>query len=556
MIGLIDKFLGKSAEKQVEAATAWMHDLEDMSEINAITLCTKKLAAIIEDDTFSTLQKTEFVLELEPLNQARLAKLESQFAHLARLKPELETSIYDTCYTYHRQSYIYHLKLLEQVVSPEGVGLEPEQVILVIARSINAAFNTCKWRMFTQQNPPAKVWSQLYTLYKIASKQNLLKIAVELFPLNPPTTLSGHFVQICMLGQLVQSNMEKHEVEITSKLLRAWLTHAEISSEYVSDKHLFFIDTQQDAPAKRIRKLEPNLHCRYWELSAFEKQLTIGMTTTARGELPPNLMFAKVDNAKKLNATFEVLHAEWRKEGYVRQRRKEAREATSQTAKVKAGIFDIANQVLQANQIKNGIELARNAESLDRILQGRDSLKEVGSITLNSGSLDTWIITDQSKRGFGARINKYANIRPRKGRLIGLVIDGESDKAIIGTIRGVKPTQKNQVKVGIEINSFQAIYVQLQLVTPNDVPRKGSSLRLESNLGLDAQTKQDLFSGIYLPAEKGLGKKASLVLPKINFNSDVVYTMYFNGKSKKVKLGTPIASEDDWVQVAWPIQTH
>lgn len=553
MMGLIDKFLGKSAEKQVDIAGAWMHDLEEMSEINALTLCTKKLVSIIEDETLSTLQKTDLILELETLNQARLAKLESQFAHLARLKPELETSIYDTSYTYHRQSYIFHLKLLEQIVGSEKLDLEPEQVILVIARAINAAFNTCKWRMFIQQNPPAKVWSQLFTLYKIASKQGLLKTPVELFPLNPPTTLSGHFVQICMLGQLVQANLEKHEVEITGKLLRTWVTHADISNEYVSDKHLFFIDTQQDDPARRIRNLEPTSHYRYWELDAFEKQLMVGMTTTARGELPPNLMFAKVESAKKLNATFEVLHAEWRKEGYIRQRRKENREATSQTAKVKAGIFDISNQVLQANQIKNGIELARNAESLERVMQGRDSLKEAGSITLNSGSLDSWIITDQSKRGFGARINKYANIRPRKGRLIGLVIDGELDKAIIGTIRGVKPTQKNQVKVGIEINSFQAVYVQLQVVTANDVPKKGSSLRLESDLGLEAQTKQDLFSGVYLPAEKGLGTKASLLLPKINFNSDVVYTMYFNGKSKKVKLGTPIASEDDWVQVAWPI---
>ena len=62
---------------------------------------------------------------------------------------------------------------------------------------------------------------------------------------------------------------------------------------------MFYIDLEKDAPAKRMRDFEPNDSCRYWELGELEKQLTVAITVSDRGEIPQSLAFSKIDHAIK-----------------------------------------------------------------------------------------------------------------------------------------------------------------------------------------------------------------------------------------------------------------
>ncbi len=420
----------------------------------------------------------------------------------------------------------------------------------MIARTLNAAFNMSKWRMLVHREPPTKVWLQIFTIYKIALKQKLLSSPIELFPLSPPTTLSAFVVQIAMLGQLSQANMHKPHIEIAAKLLVTWLTHAHISDKYTMEQYIFYIDLERDFPAKRMRNLVPNSDCRYWEMDDLEKQIDIAITVSDRGEVPESLIVSKIENLKHLNETLSILQAEWRKKDYIRQRRRETREATSKTAKVNAGIDDICNQILQANQINKGIRLSKSGKTLDELLRGHTVLKQASNLTLNSSSLDTWIITDQSSFGLGARVNKYASITARPDKLIGLVIDGEPGNVLIGMIKGVKPTQGNQLKVGIEIVSRQAVWIQLQQTQEKKVTSKLPTSAEISSTHLNSQHNTGLFSGIYLPKEEGFSEEASLLLPKMNFQPNALYTIHISGKSKRIKLDTATESQDDWIKVA------
>jgi hypothetical protein len=205
---------------------------------------------------------------------------------------------------------------------------------------------------------------------------------------------------------------------------------------------------------------------------------------------------------------------------------------------------------LQANQISKGIRLSKTGKTLDELLRGHTVLKQASNLTLNSGSLDTWIITDQSNFGLGARVNKYANITARPDKLIGLVIDGEPGNVLIGKIKGVKPTQGNQLKVGIEIISRQATWIQLQQTQEKKAAPKLSTSAEISSAHLNSQHNTGLFSGIYLPKEDGFSEGASLLLPKINFQPNALYTIHISGKSKRVKLETATESQDDWIKVS------
>ena len=546
---IIQQIFGAKAAKESNKLTAWVLELGELDALAALKFATQKLAQLLEEDTLSTQQKLDALMVVDELNQPHLEKLATQFVNVANMKTDLESSISEACYLYCRQTYICHLKMIELVINPNKFTLEGDTPVLVLARTVHAAFNMAKWRMFMQHNPPTKVWLQLYMLYKIAYKQSLLNTPIELFPLSPNTTLAAYIVQMCMLGQLVQASMQKHHVEIASRLLKAWLTRAHISAKYTPEQYLFHVDLEHDLPAKRMRNFEPNENCRYWELDDLEKQLNIAINVTDRGEIPESLIFSKIDNAKKLNETLNILQSEWKKQEYVRQRRREERGATSKTASVNAGITDICDQVLRANQIKNGLRMSRSGKSLDELLRGHTVLKETSnSLSTNSGTLNTWIITDESPRGFGARVNKYANILARPDKLIGLVIDDELGKVVIGMVKGVKPTQGNQQKVGIEVISRNATWVQLQQAQENSSFLDTVSEINASHRGSPIDI--GLFPGIYLPIEEGLSDASSLILPKINYRPNTKYIIHIEGKHKRGVLGAPIESRDDWVKVA------
>lgn len=554
MKNIIQQLFGNTLVKKTNAQFAWVDDLAEMDDIAALKFCYQQLATLIaqmqSEQTLDYLPLLDLLIKLEDLNFARLEKLSAHFVQVENLKPEIEISMSETCYNYCRQSYIAHLKVIEKVINPSKFKLEGNMPIIIMSRAIYSATQMMKWRMYTQANPPTKMWLQLFMLYRISSQQGLLNIPIELFKSTPSTTLCAYFVQICMLGHLVQASLHKQQVDIACRVLTSWLTRAHTSKFFTPEQYVFFIDLEKDLPAKRMRNFEPNEQCRYWELDELEKQIKVGITVTDRGEMPESLLIAKIDSVKKLNGTLNIMLAEWTKNNYVRQRRKEPRLASSKTAKVNAGIVNICNQVHQANQISSGVRLSRDGKSFEEQLRTHTALTQISNITINSGSLDTWIVTDESPHGLGTRVNKYANILARPDKLIGLMMDDDPSQIVIGIIRGVKPTTGNQLKVGIEIMSRHPTWVQLRQLSSQESFSDTISILNENPE--PSFMDVGLFTGIYIPIEAGICSASTLLLPKIHFRPNATYAVSIADTYKRALLGAPIESRDDWVKVAFP----
>jgi hypothetical protein len=570
MIKIIDQLLAK-ASKKPSKPNAWLDELAEMDDISALRFSTTQLAHIVNDENPDTQLQLDLLMQIEEINFSRLETLSTQYASYDNLKPDLANNISETCYNYCRQSYVSHLKVVEKVINPAKFKLAGTMPVFVVARAIYAAINMIQWRMYNQASPPTKVWLQIYMLYQIAHKQALLNIPIELFKLAPSTTLSAYFVQVCMLGQLGQASLQKQHVNIAMRVLSTWLTRAHISSKYTPEQYMFYIDLEKDAAAKRMRNFEPNEQCRYWELDEFEKLLTVAISVADRGEIPQNLKLSKIDNAHQLHETLSMMRLEWTRANYIRQRRKESRQAASRNAKVNAGILKICAQVQEANKIKSGLKEVRDNNAFDNRLMGHTVLRQPGSFagssfadtnTMlgNSGTLDTWIITDESSHGLGTRVNKFANILARVDKLVGIMMDDDPSKVIIGMIRAVKPTHGNQLKVGIEVVSHHPSWVQLKLVqseeafpsTQTEMSSKSDPI-LHSNFSTIATSVETgYFPGIYIPIEAGFTKASTLLLPKINYQPNANYSVQIHGESKHAKLGQPIESIDDWVKVVFP----
>lgn len=561
---IFQQLFSSKETKKTNKLTAWVGDLSEMDDLAALQFSSKQLALTLNradgEDQLNLQQQLDLILEVEALNQPRLEKLSSQFSSVDNLKVDIANNISEICYHYCRQSYICHLNLIEKVFDANqtqlehNFKLEGNMPILIIGRALNAAFNMIKWRLFAQTNPPANVWIQVFVLYRIANQQMLLNNPIAVFDLAPLTTLAAQFVQTWMLGQLAQASLQKYHVEIAAQILKSLLTRTHISSKLTPEQYVFYIDMEKDAAAKRMREFEPNERCRYWELDELEKQLLVAMTTSDRGEIPQSLVFAKIDNAKKLHETLVILIDEWKKSGYTRQRRKTTRQASSKIARVNAGITDICNQVHQANQISSGLRLSRDGSTLEDRLRAHTVLRQTSSISPNSGSLDAWTITDESPHGLGARINKFGSILARPDKLIGLVVDEDPSKIILGMIRSVKPTQGNQLRVGVEIVSHHPAWVQLRQERASETfPNTKAEVNLQNAAGKNTSIVDiGVFSGIYLPIEAGFSDTSVLILPKINFRANTNYALNIGGVPKNILLGNPIESRDDWVKIAFP----
>ncbi len=570
MIKIIDQLLAKAVKKPSKP-NAWLDDLADMDDTSALRYSTTQLAHFINDENPDTQQQLDLLMQIEEVNFTRLETLSNQYASYDNLKPELANNISETCYNYCRQSYVSHLKVVEKVINPAKFKLDGTMPVFVIGRAIYAAINMIQWRMYNQASPPTKVWLQIFMLYQIAHKQALLNIPIELFKLAPSTTLSAFFVQVCMLGQLTQASLQKQHVNIAMRVLSTWLTRAHISNKYTPEQYMFYIDLEKDASAKRMRNFEPNEHCRYWELDEIEKLLVVAISVSDRGEIPQNLKLSKIDNAKQLHETLSLIKAEWTRINYVRQRRKEGRQASSKNAKVNAGILKICSQVQEANKIKNGLKEVRDTKAFDTRLMGHTVLRQASSFNTgsssfadtnsllsNSGSLDTWIITDESAHGLGTRVNKFANILARPDKLVGIMMDEDPSNVIIGMIRAVKPTHGNQLKVGIEVLSHHPQWVQLRLVSAEEAfPGTQTDMSSRKDPVLNSNptatgVETGYFPGIYIPIEAGFSNASTLIMPKINFQPNANYSIGISGSSKHAKLGMPIQAIDDWVKVVFP----
>lgn len=552
--------------KNSNKPTAWLHQLDELDDVAALQFSANQLTQTFNradgEEVLNLQQLLDLILEIETHNQVRLEKLSTQFSYVDNLKAELANNICDACYNYSRQSYICHLKIIEKAFAANKINaqgqfkLEGKLPSLLIARALNAAFNMIKWRLSSQSNPPTSVWLQIFALYRIASQQMLINNSIEIFNSSPMTTLAAHFVQVWMLGQLAQASLQKYQVEIATRIINTLLTRAYISAKFTPEQYVFYIDMEKDVAAKRMRNFEPNERCRYWELDELEKQLNVAVTVSDRGEIPESLAFSKIDNSRKLNETLKILLDEWQKSGYVRQRRKSSRQSSSKNARVNAGIADICKLVHQTNQVSSGLRLSRDGKSLDERLRAHTVLRQSSSLSANSASLDTWIITDESTHGLGARVNKFSNILVRPDKLIGLVISEDPGNIIIGFIRSTKPTQGDQLRVGVEVISYHPTWVQLKQAELNntnteiEMPTEISFNNINS--GLDVSVDVGLFSGIYLPIEAGHSNSSALILPKINFRANATYMVNIAGSSKHVLLGEAIESRDDWVKVAFP----
>jgi len=141
---IFSRLFGSGQSKKEHEFNAWIIDLAEMDDLSALRFSTQQLAKIIATESTNPQQLLDLIIEVEEVNAARLESLTLQFVNIEIIKPELELNISETCYDYSRQSYIFHLKVIEKVINPSNFKLQNNLALLIIARALYCATNMLK----------------------------------------------------------------------------------------------------------------------------------------------------------------------------------------------------------------------------------------------------------------------------------------------------------------------------------------------------------------------------------------------------------------------------
>jgi hypothetical protein len=555
---------------KAEVYFAWVKEMDGLDDVSAIELATTQLNADAKKDIFKDEQYLEALLAIDEKTHTIVERITAHYINIDNMSIDLEERIANSVFLYHRQIYLIYNTLIENLAP-----FQPKSLIVMLARAINNATQMIKWRFYNYQSAPANVWLQLSKLYLVAEKLSMLDNYVRAYPDYEITTVSSSYIQACMLGSLESLSFHRKQIELVSDMLAYWTPKILIQNTYDENKHLFYIDTATDAPAKRIRKFNPVNSYRYWCLDSVNLKIELCLSLIEYNISPKQQEMKDFISNKYAVVTLEILKKEWSRSEYKRQRRSAERVKTSKYASTNYGFENTCYHIKQHTNIL--------AKSLGKSYQSNKSFEErlashsinkdktcPNVIYLDLGAEQSNII-DESTQGIGLYTNKPAN-EVSLGMLMGITISDQKNTTKIGVIRSIKPVIGNDLHLGIELLSTSAFCVDA--VNISIIASKNKSLNQNNDINFPLMTRNAFsepmafndstsesgFTCLYLPKEFSIPTQQSqqyesLIIPRLHFNKNDTYRINIAGSNMLIKFTETLEFHENWLRVIYKKQS-
>lgn len=557
----------------------WLETINSQEDLIALESATRGLEFALSDKSLSVKTLSKIIDETAYKTRPILVKLSQQFIRFEFMNSNLENNMLAIVYSFHKQLYDSYITLLNYFCSNPNQHTK-NTVNLYMHGAVNQAFEMLKWRSFVNLGLAPNIWLQIHKILEVADKNQLLndyvttellnseEVEGELF--STSATLSSLLVQTYMLDSLQQANLSRQGVDLACKLLKQELLDVEIFNEFNPINYLFFVDSEKDVGAKRIRHLHPNNSltdtCMYWQIDALEltiqnimSELSHHSSAESAADSESLLTHLNIEphQIKTAKETFSAILREWSRDHYVRQRRKETRRKVTVIANVLRGIEEVSEHIksqdnIQPNQntkLTHSIKYSADNRFLEDKWRNQPLFKSTHNTLNHTSNHHHWVIVDESNRGLGAVASRELSHWIKVGKLVGLVLANSKQEMIIAVIKSIRPKENRQMQVGMEVLSHHAKWVQMR--PAHQAPDNLQSDDAESP-DFRAPNTSASFTGLYLPIEAGLSLKSMLILPRIDFVSHIDYEISIAGMLDQVTLSESVDSRDDWVKIIYP----
>ncbi len=560
---LLRKLFGHTSPPKTQMSLAWVKALNGMDDISAIEFTSQNLSEDFRKNIFQEPSNLEALFAADEKTHIIVERITTHFINIENISIELQERISNAIFLYHRQLFITYYSLIENFAEQYQESLH-----VLLARAMRNATQMIKWRYYNYQSAPANVWLQISQLYRMAESRSLVNAKIQSYVDQEPISLSTAYIHACMLGTLESLSLKCQQIELVSKILIAWTAKVTIDDVYDEKQHLFYVDTTSNKPARRIRNLKESHANRYWSFDSVNSKIELCMSLVEFNITPKQPMMQELIRNRDAVAMFEILHAEWSRVDYIRQRRSEERTKAALSVNTAYGFKDVCEQIKQYENIRaqqRGEKTYQGDKSLEERLAAHSVSRNEPNIIYMNLSTEYSNIVDQSSKGLGLHINKHAH-EVSLGMMVGVSNKEQRHSTKLGLIRSIKPITNNELHIGIELLSNIAFCAEAentslkkprlafnagQFNSPNnyfpntDFGDTGSFTN--SNFGSDPNN----FTCIYLPKEQSIARQETLIIPKLQYNKNDTFKVNILGEDTLIRLTKSFERHGDWVRVTF-----
>ena len=521
----------------------WLDTLEGMTDLEAIIVVKDQLSKIDflqVDDLRSVI---DLVLDIDELNYQRVKRVTYNYLIKLKNNPQVKEDTHAVVYEYLRQLYAAYSQILDVNKAFSKVKLKEQEVNLLLARYINAAFMMAKWRYFDDLPAPHGLWGNVHKVINIAEDLAILNSNIFLYSFQlKETSIATLLKRGFMIDTLRKGNYSQLEIELTDRVLKIWATNPLIVNTYKPDRYHFFIQLEDDKGPERLRFQEKFSNCRYWKTTRLLDLMEAYLCAANMNKPLREFGLQKVARPALIVKLFKKLRVDWCAEGYKRQRRTEDRVLKNSLLSVSHGLYDIHRR-LNAIQVEKAHAEDDNGFTFD-LKVATHSIKQDAKPSQKDSAFgaENWWMVDESKHGFSIDFGVEPVAWANAGELVGYTEMGFKNTFTIAEVKSVRKLKNGSYRAGLRKLSHDVIAVPVASVKKSEFsqPVKGFYLDdSENNVSTSAE-----FPGFLIDSSE---QPPQLLIPRDRFKRAGRYQVYHDGEYLSYLAGKVVNKNKGWI---------
>ena len=540
-LNTVQKVLSQGAHDKLD----WLDTLEGMADLDALITAKEQLAKIDFFFPKDLKDKVNLVLDADEQSYQKVKRV--TYNYLIKLKEDkaLKEDVHVVVYEFLRQLYASYSQILDAYKAQAKVKLEPNQINLLLARYLNAAFMMSKWRYFDDQPAPHGVWENVHKVIKIAEELSILNKNLFLYSFQiKETSIATLLKRGFMLDTLHKGNYTQMEIELTDRILKVWSTNPLIVNTFKPNRYHFFIQLEDDKGPERLRVQERFSNCRYWKTTRLIDLMEAYLCAVDMQKPLREFGLDKIARPAVIVKLFKKLRIDWCIEGYSRQRRSEKRNQKNSLINVSHTIPVIHERLMriQAKQQENDAD--RDSFTFElKVATHRPA--QPSSTKQDSSALgdENWWMVDESNSGFAVDFGSEPAAWAEIGAIVGYTEMGYQKGFNIAEIKSVRKVKKGNYRAGFKKISHNVAAVQLTIVDKNAVEQPVEGYYLED--GEEHLHHSTAFPGFLIDNDANLAPK--LLISRKQFRRGKLYNINIEGDNHLITAGKVVDRQRDWI---------
>ena len=545
----------------LEAITHWMGTLPLGDSVKAIEALTQQMKAYNAQRIAVNKERIAVLSALDQAAQDFLEILRHQYLQNPRMSRGVESRLWNTVNLYYQEILrAYHSHIMEYISNPSSSKIAAA-IPLLTARALSYFGLDAKWNYYryTQANP--KLWKRMHNLYHFAEYEEFETRSLKLFEdESEETSASQLYLQSLMLETLNTGSLTPRQIYLIQRWLPMLVRGIALEQGYQSERHVFYVNLEENRGARRVRRIVPSETLRFWSSRELKDKLDILRGQLSAGAVPAKLGLTEDCKLPICLELLERISYYWSPTGLKRTPRTFERKNTMKSIEVVRGLGDICVNVRADNVQTQRVQATETSDGLsyDEMVDvhlygfvtkrtqtkvGQDKETKIEHVITH----ERWVMENESEAGYGAHINDQADDWVCLGKLVGLKAEKKGHWNI-GVIRRLRRTQPNQQYVGIEVIDEHPVTLLLRAEKSEQRP-----LSIDGITNLDTLDLKLPFPALYL---KGAGRSVqtdALILQSAEFMSGRELWFNVRGMVYHIRLKHALERGDDWLRASFEV---